>query len=52
MAEQEAARQRKKKERQIAELSAKHQSVEDEFHITSFWRDYFRAYEVVMKDSK
>ena len=33
-------------------LNTKNQSVEDEFSITSFWREYFRAYEMVVKSTK
>ena len=53
LAEEEAVRLRKKKEREnVEQISVKNQSTEDEYNISSFWRDYFRAYEAVAKESK
>lgn len=53
VAEEEAARLRKRKEKEMAELmNTKSNSVEEAFSISSFWRDYFRALEQVVSRPK
>ena len=46
LAEEEAARQKKKKEKELAELlNTKNQTIEETYIISAFWRDYIRAFE-------
>jgi hypothetical protein len=50
MAEEERMRQRKKKEKEMAEMvSAKNQDVQENFSISSFWREYFKYFELAIK---
>jgi hypothetical protein len=53
MAEEERVRQRKKKEKEMAEIiSTKNQNVQESFSISAFWREYYKYYEVVIKGDK
>lgn len=53
MAEEEAARLRRKKEKEKADLvSSKSQSLEDAYLISPFWREYFKLLEQVLLDKK
>lgn len=50
MAEEERMRQRKKREKEMAEMvSAKNQDVHENFSISSFWREYFKYFELAIK---
>ena len=51
LAQEEAIRQKRKQEHELSQtVSLKNQNVDETFALSSFWREYFRQYENVVKD--